>query len=83
MPKRQKAIDRLLSQPSDYGWAELTLLMESFGYELKTSGGSGRKFIHRETRATLFMHQPHPAKNLKAYQVKEAIQFLKQEKHVP
>ncbi|MGC2161714.1 MAG: type II toxin-antitoxin system HicA family toxin [Silvibacterium sp.] len=83
MSKRQKAIDRLLSRPSDYEWAELAFLMEAFGYELKTSGGSARKFIHRETRATLFMHQPHPTKILKAYQVREAIHFLKQEKHIP
>jgi HicA toxin of bacterial toxin-antitoxin, len=83
MSNRQKAIDRLLSKPSDYGWDELTFLMEAFGYELKTSGGSARKFIHRKTRATLFMHQPHPAKILKAYQVRETIHFLKQEKHLP
>lgn len=82
MSKRQKAIDRLLSRPSDYEWAELTSLMDVFGYELRTTGGSGRKFIHSETQATLFMHQPHPGKILKAYQVREAIYFLKQEKHI-
>jgi hypothetical protein len=83
MSKRQKAIDRLLSKPSDYEWDELTFLMEAFGYEVKTGGGSARKFIHCKSRATLFMHQPHPAKILKAYQVREAIHFLKQEKHLP
>ena len=83
MSKLQKAIDRILSKPSDYAWVELAFLMKAFGYELKTSGGSARKFIHPETRATLFMHQPHPAKILKAYQVREAINFLKQEKHLP
>lgn len=82
MSKREKAIARLLSRPSDYEWDELTYLMDAFGYDLKTSGGSGRKFIHRETNATLFMHQPHPSRILKAYQVRDAIQFLKQEKHI-
>lgn len=82
MSKRQKAIDRVLSKPSDFGWDELSLLMEGFGYDVKTTGGSGRKFIHPESRATLFMHQPHPSKILKAYQVREVIQFLKQEKHI-
>ncbi len=72
----------MLSKPGDFEWGELTALMEAFGYEIKTAGGSGRKFIHPETRATLFMHQPHPSKVLKAYQVREAINFLKQEKHV-
>lgn len=82
MSKRQKAIDRLLAKPSDYSWDELALLMDALGYELKTTGGSGRKFIHGGTKATLFMHQPHPTKVLKAYQVREAIRFLRQEKHL-
>jgi 2-hydroxychromene-2-carboxylate isomerase len=36
MSKDQKAIDRLLSKPSDYEWRELERLMASFGYELRT-----------------------------------------------
>jgi predicted RNA binding protein YcfA (HicA-like mRNA interferase family) len=82
MTKREKAAERLLSKPSDFSWAELAPLMESFGYELKKTGGSGRKFVHTQTKATLFMHEPHPGKILKAYQVREAIRFLKQEGHL-
>jgi hypothetical protein len=82
MTKREKAAERLLSQPSDFSWTELATLMRSFGYELKKTGGSGRKFIHAQTGATLFMHEPHPGKFLKAYQVREAIRFLRQEGHL-
>jgi hypothetical protein len=82
MSKHQKTIARLLSVPKDFQWSELTALMTAFNYELKRTGGSGRKFIHRETRATLFMHEPHPSKILKAYQVRETLRFLKQEKHI-
>lgn len=82
MSKHQKAVSRLLSRPSDFQWGELKALMLAFGYELKMTGGSGRKFIHPATKATMFMHEPHPASILKAYQVREAIQFLKQEKHI-
>ena len=78
MSKHQKLIVRLLSRPSDFEWAELRVLMDAFGYELKATGGSGRKFIHAQTRATLFMHEPHPARILKAYQIREIIHFLKQ-----
>jgi hypothetical protein len=53
--------------------------MEHFGFELKTGGGSGRKFIHPETRATLFMHEPHPSSILKVYQVRDAVAFLTKE----
>lgn len=83
MTKHRKAIERLLGKPRDFEWGDLKPLMEAFGYELKTTGGSGRKFIHSETGATLFMHEPHPAKVLKAYQINATINFLRQEKHIP
>ena len=83
MSRRDKALDRLLQKPADFSWSELTTVMLSFGFELKKSGGSARKFIHRETRATLMMHQPHPSNVLKQYQVKAAIDFLRQEKYIP
>jgi hypothetical protein len=82
MSKHEKALQRLLSKPADFTWGELKSLMETFNYHLKKTGGSGRKFIHSTTGSTLFMHEPHPSKVLKAYQVKEAIRFLKQEGHI-
>jgi hypothetical protein len=80
--RQQKAIDRLMLKPSDFDWRELMTLMESFDYELKQSGDSSRKFIHRETKAIFMIHEPHPSKVLKSYQVSAVIHFLKQEKHV-
>lgn len=50
--------------------------MTACGYELKTTGGSGRKFLHIATGTLMFMHRPHPSNVLKAYQVKEAIDEL-------
>ena len=82
MTKQQKAADRLLAKPRDFAWGELKALMEASGYELKRTGGSGRKFIHLETQATFFIHEPHPAKVLKGYQVRDAISFLRQEGHI-
>ncbi len=74
--KRDKAIARLMSKPKDFTWDELVTVMTACGYELKTTGGSGRKFIHTATGSTLYIHQPHPANVLKAYQVKEAVEEL-------
>jgi HicA toxin of bacterial toxin-antitoxin, len=82
MSKHEKVLQRLLSKPTDFTWTEFKSLMETFQYELKKTGGSGRKFIHSPSGATLFMHEPHPSKVLKAYQVREAIRFLKQEGHI-
>jgi hypothetical protein len=82
MSTAEKSIDRLLSRPADYEWRELENLMTSFGYRLEKAGGSGRKFIHKGTKAIFMIHEPHPRKVLKRYQIKDAIDFLKQEKHV-
>jgi hypothetical protein len=79
----EKAIERLLSRPTDFTWNELLHLMTALGYELRTSGGSGRKFIDPTTNAMLFMHELHPTRILKAYQVRVVIQFLRQERKIP
>lgn len=51
--------------------------MEGFSYELKVTGGSGRKFVKPE--AVFAIDEPHPYKPLKAYQVRAVIEFLKTE----
>jgi hypothetical protein len=83
LSRLQKAIDRLLAKPSDYTWDELLSLMTALGYELRTSGGSSRKFFDPVTQALFFMHEPHPSKILKAYQVRAVIQFLHQQRRIP
>jgi hypothetical protein len=57
--------------------------MTALGFQLKTTGGSGRKFIDPSTGAVMFLHEPHPSRILKAYQVRAAVQFLRQEKKIP
>jgi hypothetical protein len=57
--------------------------MIGLGYELRTTGGSGRKFIDPAAKALFFLHEPHPSKVLKAYQVRAAVQFLRKEKKIP
>jgi len=79
MSKHQKLLQRLASSPKDFTWSELVNLMSSFGIELLTSSGSARKFRSPTTGEQLNMHQPHPSNLLKRYQVREAIDFLKQE----
>lgn len=83
MSKLEKAITRLLKRPTDYTWSELVALMNALGFELRTIGGSGRKFIQPETAAVLYLHEPHPSKVLKSYQIRLAIQFLRQEGRIP
>ena len=79
MSRKEKALARLIEAPKDFTWDELKTIMSAFGFTLKTTGGSGRKFIHGETGVTLFMHEPHPSKVLKAYQLQAAIDLLRRE----
>lgn len=76
MSRREKALTRLKSKPKDFTWEELAALMTACGYDLKRTGGSGRKFVHIATGSVMYMHQPHPSNVLKAYQVREAIDEL-------
>jgi len=67
----------------DYTWDELLSLMIALSYELRTSGGSGRKFFDPISKALFFLHEPHPSKILKAYQIRAIIQFLRKERRIP
>jgi hypothetical protein len=77
--KLQKSLRRLLSKPTDFRWSELKTLMDGFEYEMKTTGGSGRKFTKPGTASSFVIHEPHPQSILKAYQVREFIDYLRQE----
>ena len=78
MTRLDKLRQRILSRPKDFTWQELQLLMKSLGFEMKTTGGSGRKFAHPQHN-TLFIHEPHPGSILKSYQVRDAIDLLTKE----
>ena len=65
MSKLEKSMSRLLSKPTDFSWQELVTLMNALDFELRTTGGSGRKFIQPETSATLFLHEPYPGSILR------------------
>jgi HicA toxin of bacterial toxin-antitoxin, len=80
MSKHEKALQRLLSKPADFTWGELKSLMQAFDYELKVTGGSGRKFVRPEV--AFMIHEPHPRKLLKAYQVRAVLEFLRKEGHI-
>ena len=77
MSKRSKALQRLLSRPNDFRWDELESVMTGLGYELKTSGGSSRKFAR--LGMAFFIHEPHPQKILKPYQVRGVLEFLRRQ----
>lgn len=66
MSKHQKALERLRAKPvpSDIKWSELKAVLEHLGYEVITNSGSRRKFVHRQTKALIICHEPHPSPNV-------------------
>ncbi len=74
----EKLIARFTAKPKDFSWAELVRLLRYFGYEEITGSGSRRKFIHDE-RQPIILHEPHPRKILKKYQIGQIYETLKEE----
>jgi hypothetical protein len=81
MSKNKKLLKRLKSRPVDFTWDELTRLLGGFGYQLAKkgkTGGSRRRFIH-ETNPLICLHEPHPQKVLKRYQIDQILELLTEE----
>ena len=79
MTKTDKLLSRLLSRPKDFTYDELRRLLTGFGYEEAASGktsGSRTAFINRQTNHIIRLHKPHPAPQLKRYQVEAIIDEL-------
>lgn len=81
MSRKEKLIARLKRRPKDFSWDELVVLLKALGYrELRpgATGGSRRRFVH-ESAALIRLHEPHPSKVLKAYQVELVLESLTKE----
>ena len=79
MSKVDKLVDRLKTKPKDFTWDEAVKVMNHYGYSLMAkgkTGGSRRKFVN-EAKAIISLHQPHPQKVLKNYQLEIIIDHLK------
>lgn len=81
MTKLEKLIERFLSKPTDFTWAELTKVLNGIGYEQISAGktgGSRVRFVH-SIYPPIILHRPHPKPILKRYQLDAIIGLLKQE----
>lgn len=80
MSKTEKLILRLLSQPKDFTFDELTKILLALGFEMTNKGktsGSRVKFFHKERNIPIILHKPHPKPILKHYAIKQIIEELK------
>jgi predicted RNA binding protein YcfA (HicA-like mRNA interferase family) len=82
MSRGKKLLERLKTKPKDFTWAELEAVLDGLGYRQEKGSGSRRKFIHEETGAMISLHQPHPRKELKSYQIRDILTHLREEHYL-
>lgn len=76
MSNKAKQVARLKSLPADFTWDEATRVLKLCSFEqLKSKGGSGRKFRHT-SGVKFFAHEPHPEPILKKYALEDLIEAL-------
>lgn len=80
MSQKDKLIKRLLEEPKDFTFEETVKLMGYMGYNVAPGGktGGSRVAFTNEDKDYIRMHRPHPKSILKAYQVKNLIEDLKE-----
>jgi predicted RNA binding protein YcfA (HicA-like mRNA interferase family) len=78
MSKTEKLIEKLKSRPKDFTWDEMLKVLKHYGFEQMRqgkTGGSRRKFVNSE-KQIINLHEPHPQKVLKLYQLDIIIDYL-------
>lgn len=79
MSRRKKALERICASPpaSDITWKELKGLLEGLDYVMLKGSGSRRKFVHKETKALIICHEPHPSPNVDKACVADVAEHLR------
>ena len=80
MSKKEKLLARLKEKPKDFSFDEVVQLMGYFGYNIVAGGktGGSRVAFFNDRKDYIRMHRPHPKSILKAYQVQNLIDDLKE-----
>ena len=82
MGQKEKLIKRLRSKPKDFSFNDAETLLGYFNYKRSDKGktsGSRVMFVS-DDHPPIMLHKPHPRKELLAYQIKQLIEILEQEK---
>ena len=76
--KQRKTLQAIFAHPvsGTIAWADLESLLVAAGAEVIEGHGSRVRFVKDQVVASF--HRPHPAKEAKRYQVRDARAFLEQ-----
>jgi HicA-like toxin of HicAB toxin-antitoxin system len=74
--RHRKTLERVFADPvsGTIGWSEIELLFVAVGCRVVEGAGSRVRFEYRSIVASF--HRPHPQKDAKRYQVRDAREFL-------
>ncbi len=75
--RQRKTLEAVFAEPTraNIAWTEIESLLMAVGCRLIEGSGSRVRFECKGIIATF--HRPHPAKEAKRYQVRDACEFLK------
>ncbi len=80
MGKKEKLLERLQSNPKDFTFDEMKLVLEFLGFTMSNKGKtSGSRVKFSNGIVNIILHKPHPRKELLEYQIKEVLGVLKME----
>ena len=76
--KHRKTLEQVRSEPvpKTLEWARIEALLVALGADVIEGRGSRVRFVLNGVVATF--HRPHPSKDAKPYQVRDAKRFLEQ-----
>lgn len=80
MSKQSKALAKLCREPTpaNYKWTELVGLLTSLGYIEINADGSRKKFFHKETKALILCHKPHPSPDVDKGCIADIVKHLRE-----
>jgi len=80
MSKQEKALEKLCRTPTpaNLKWDELRTALSSLGYQMLTGKGSRRKFVHKDTKAIISCHEPHPSPDVDKGCIADIVAHLKE-----
>ena len=80
MGTKEKIIERFLTIPTDFTFAELERLLTHFGYTKQNKGHtSGSRVIFKDQQNhPIMLHKPHPGNIVKQYALRQVLAELQQ-----
>lgn len=80
MSRLKKMIKRIESKPTDYTFTEACALLTVLGFEIDNKGkSSGSRVMFNKEGTCIYLHKPHPQKELRRYQIEQILEVLERE----